>query len=71
MSNLQDLMGQVINFPRRGIPVYQLRITPRGSDVELSGTIRTRRTAPEVRELVRTMALRRWPQGFSFRVRAI
>ena len=71
MSNLQDLMCQVIHFPRRGIPVYTLRITPRGSDTELTGTIRTRRPVGEVRELVRTMALRRWPQGFTFRVRAI
>jgi len=71
MSNLQDLMGQVVHFPRRGVPAYSLRITPRGSGVELSGTIRTRRSAAEVRELVRRMALRRWPEGFTFRVRAL
>jgi len=71
MSNLQELMAQVIRTPRRGPPAYSLRITPKGSAVELSGTIRTRRSAAEVRELVRTMALRRWPQGFTFRVRAI
>lgn len=69
MSNLQDLMHAVIHAPRT-VRAYDLRITPRGSDVELSGTIRTKRSAPEVRELVRTMALRRWPMGFSFRVRA-
>ena len=70
MSNLQDLMHAVCHTPRT-IPAYTLRITPRGSEVELFGTIRTRRPVGEVRELVRTMAIRRWPQGFTFRVRAI
>lgn len=54
----------------RAVPAYTLRIIPRGSDVQLHGTIRTRRAVGEVRELVRTMALRRWPQGFTFSVRA-
>ena len=70
MSNLQELMQAVQHAPRT-VPAYALRITPKGSTEQLHGTIRTRRAPGEVRELVRTMALRRWPQGFTFSVRPV
>lgn len=70
MSNLQDLMSAVIHAPRT-IPAYSLRVMPVGSNIELFGTIRTRRSAAEVRALVASMGRRRWPRGFTFAVRPL
>lgn len=71
MTNLQTFAAaRVLRFPTT-VQAYRLQITPRATGIELAGTIRTRRPAAEVRELVRTMALRRWPDGFTFRVRAV
>lgn len=68
MSNIQELMFAVQHAPRV-VPAYTFRVTPNGSDVTLSKTIRSRRPIGEVRETVRRLALRRWPRGFTFSVR--
>jgi hypothetical protein len=68
MANIQDLMFAVQHAPR-AVPAYALTITPNGSTQSYGKTIRSRRPIGEVRETVRLMAIRKWPQGFTFSVR--
>lgn len=68
MSNIQELMFAVQHVPR-AVPAYAFRVTPNGSSESFTKTIRSRRPIGEVRETVRLMAIRKWPQGFTFSVR--
>lgn len=68
MSNLQHIMQAVMSC-HSGPPAYRFQVTPTGSTLTYSKTIRTRRSIGEVRETVRQLALRRFPRGFTFSVR--
>lgn len=69
MANIQDLM-QMVRDTAPQVPAVRFTITPHGSDVTYSKTIRTSRPMSEVRERVRQMALRRWSR-FTFKVRVL